>query len=113
MAKLKGFIALGVVVAAFYVAWNMIPPYFNNYQLQDALDDIARKNTYTTISDDDLKKIVVTKADTEDIKLKEDQVIVTRKVDGLGISVKYKVHVDMVVHPVDLEFTANSLNKRI
>jgi hypothetical protein len=40
-------------------------------------------------------------------------VIVTRKVDGLGISVKYKVHVDMVVHPVDLEFTANSLNKRI
>ena len=113
MAKLKGFIALGMVVAAFYVAWNMIPPYFNNYQLQDALDDIARKNTYTTISDDDLKKIVVTKADTEDIKLKEDQVIVTRKVDGLGISVKYKVHVDMVVHPVDLEFTANSLNKRI
>lgn len=113
MAKLKGFIALAVVVAAFYVAWNMIPPYFNNYQLQDALDDIARKNTYTTISDDDLKKIVVTKADTEDIKLKEDQVIVTRKVDGLGISVKYKVHVDMVVHPVDLEFTANSLNKRI
>jgi hypothetical protein len=113
MAKLKGFIALGMVAAAFYVAWNMIPPYFNNYQLQDALDDIARKNTYTTISDDDLKKIVVTKADTEDIKLKEDQVIVTRKVDGLGISVKYKVHVDMVVHPVDLEFTANSLNKRI
>ena len=57
--------------------------------------------------------MVVTKADTEDIKLKEDQVIVTRKGDGLGISVKYKIHVDMVVHPVDLEFTANSLNKRI
>ncbi len=113
MAKLKGFIAIGVVVAAFYVAWNVIPPYFNNYQFQDALDDIARKNTYTTISDDDLKKIVVTKADTEDIKLKEDQVTVTRRGDGLGISVKYKIHVDMVVHPVDLEFTANSLNKRI
>ena len=74
----------------FYVAWNVIPPYFNNYQFQDALDDIARKNSYTTATDDDIKKMVVTKADTEDIKLREDQVIVTRKGDGLGISVKYK-----------------------
>lgn len=113
MAKLKGFIAIGVVVAAFYVAWNVIPPYFNNYQLQDALDDIARKNSYTGLSDDEIKKTVVTKASTEDIKLREDQVIVTRTQDGLGISVKYQVHVDMVVHPVDLNFTANSLNKRI
>ncbi len=100
-------------MAAFYVAWNVIPPYFNNYQLQDALDDIARKNSYTGLSDDDIKKTVVTKASSEDIKLREDQVIVTRTQDGLGISVKYQVHVDMVVHPVDLNFTANSLNKRI
>ena len=113
MGKLKGFIAIGVVVAAFYVAWNVIPPYFNNYQLQDALDDIARKNSYTGLSDDEIKKTVVTKASTEDIKLREDQVIVTRTQDGLGISVKYQVQVDMVVHPVDLNFTANSLNKRI
>jgi Zn/Cd-binding protein ZinT len=113
MAKLKGFIALAVVVVAFYVAWNMIPPYFNNYQFQDALDDIARKNSYTTATDDDIKKMVVTKADLEDIKLREDQVTVTRKGDGLGISVKYQIHVDMAIHPVDLEFTANSLNKRI
>ena len=102
-----------IVVGSFYVAWNMIPPYFNNYQLQDALDDIARKNSYTTLTDDDIKKIVVTKAETENIKLKEDQVVITRTRDGLGISVKYRIHVDMIVHPVDLDFTANSLNKRI
>jgi len=113
MGKLKGLIALGVVFAGFYVAWNMIPPYFNNYQLQDALDDIARKNSYTTASDDDIKKIVVSKADAEDIKIKEDQVVVTRMRDGLGLTVKYRIHVDMVVHPVDLDFTANSINKRI
>jgi hypothetical protein len=100
-------------VGSFYVAWNMIPPYFNNYQFQDGLDDIARKDTYTSISEDDIKKQVITKADTEDIKLKEDQVQVTRTRDGVGISVKYRVHVEMVVHPVDIDFTANSLNKRI
>lgn len=113
MGKLKGLIGLFIIVASFYAAWNLIPPYFNNYQFQDALDDIARKNSYTTATDDDIKKIVVTKADMEDIKLKEDQVIVTRTRDGLGISVKYRIHVDMVAHPVDLDFTANSMNKRI
>jgi hypothetical protein len=113
MGKLKGLIGLFIIVGCFYTAWNLIPPYFNNYQLQDSLDDIARKNSYTSTSEDDIKKIVVIKAESEDIKLKEDQVFVTRTRDGLGISVKYRVHVDMVVHPVDIDFTANSLNKRI
>jgi hypothetical protein len=113
MGKLKGLIGIAFVAGFFYVAWNLIPPYFNNYQLQDELDDIARKNSYNQISEDDLRKVVVRKAATEDIQLREDQVVVTRTQDGLGISVKYRIHVEMMVHPVDLDFTANSLNKRI
>jgi uncharacterized protein DUF4845 len=113
MGKVKGLIGLLVIVAGFYVAWNMVPPYFNNYQLQDALDDIARKGSYTAQTDDDIKKAVIAKAETEDIKLKEDQIVVSRVRDMLGITVKYRIHVEMLVHPVDLDFTANSLNKRI
>jgi hypothetical protein len=113
VGKIKGLIGIMVVVGAFYVAWNLIPPYFNNYQFQDDLDDIARKNSYTGANDDDIKKSVIAKAETEDIKLKEDQIVITRVRDMLGISVKYRIHVDMVVHPMDLDFTANSLNKRI
>ena len=113
MGKVKGLIGILVVVIGFYVAWNMVPPYFNNYQLQDALDDIARKGSYTAQTDDDIKKAVIAKAETADIKLKEDQIVVSRVRDILGITVKYRVHVEMLVHPVDLDFTANSLNKRI
>jgi hypothetical protein len=113
MGKLKGLIGLVVIIGSFYTAWNLIPPYFNNYQLQDGLDDIARKNSYTSLSDDEIRKQVVTKAALEDIPLKEEQVTVSRNGPTLGISVKYRVHVDMVVHPMDLDFTANSLNKRI
>jgi hypothetical protein len=113
MGKLKALIALGVVVGCIYVAYNLVPPYFNNYQFQDALDDIARKNSYSTATDDEVKKMVVIKADSEDIKLKENQVVVTRTRDGIGITVNYRIHVDMIIHPVDLDFTANSMNKRI
>jgi uncharacterized protein DUF4845 len=113
MGKVKALIGLVVILGGFYVAWNMVPPYFNNYQFQDALDDIARKGSYTAQTDDDIKKAVIAKAETEDIKLREDQIVVSRVRDMLGITVKYRIHVDMVVHPVDLDFTANSLNKRI
>ena len=113
MAKIKGLIGLLVIVALFYTAWNMIPPYFNNYQFQDTLDDIARRYSYTQAGDDSLKEIVITKAQSNNIPLKADQITISRTGDGLAITVHYRVHVDMIVHPVDLDFVANSLNKRL
>ncbi len=113
MGKVKGFFGLAVIAIGFYVAWNMIPPYFHNYELQDDLDDIARKMSYLAKSDDDIKASVINKAKNSDIALKEDQVLVTRDGDGLSITVKYRVHVDMMVHPMDIDFAAKSFNKRI
>jgi hypothetical protein len=113
MGKIKGFLFLAVIAAGFYVAWNMIPPYFNNYQLQDDLDDIARRNSYTQTNEDGVRQIVINKARQNDVTLKPEQITVTRGPDGLGISVHYSVHLDMVVRPVDLDFTAVSINKRI
>ncbi len=113
MGKVKALIGLVVILGGFYVAWNMVPPYFNNYKLQDDLDDIARKSSYIAATDEDIKKNVIAKAEAADIKLKEDQIVVSRVRDMLAITVKYRIHVEMLVHPVDLDFTANSLNKRI
>jgi|SRR6266852_5977414 hypothetical protein len=113
MGKIKALVALLVIGGAIYVAWNMIPPYFNNYQFQDTLDDIARRYSYTQASDEGLKEIVITKAQSNNIALKPEQITVTRGGEGLGITVRYRVHVDLMVHPVDIDFVANSLNKRI
>ncbi len=114
MGKIKGLFGLLVVVAGFYVAWNMIPPYFHNYQLQDDLDDIARHSSYSAATEDDIKNIVIQTAKSDDdVMLKEDNVTVTRAGGNVGITVKYNIHVEMMVHPVDLQFTANSFNKRI
>jgi hypothetical protein len=113
MEKLRIAIFLGVVVACFYIGWNMVPPYFHNYQFQDDLDDMVRRYSYLPKTDDEIKQVVITKAQTMDIKLKEDQIKVSRDGDGLGIIVHYRFHVDMAVHPVDLDFTASSMNKRL
>ncbi len=113
MGKIKGLIGLLVIVGSIYVGINMIPPYFNNYQFQDTLDEVARRNSYTSVTDDGLKEIVIAKAQADNIVLKPDQITISHTPDGLGLTVKYRVHVDMIVHPVDIDFVANSINKRL
>jgi hypothetical protein len=113
MEKLKALIGILVIVGGFYYGWNMIPPYFHNAQFQDDLDDIARVATYNIRTDDELKQAVIKKAQARDILLKEDQISITRIASGIGISVKYRVHVDMIGHQADLDFTANTKNMNI
>ena len=111
--KARLAVFLLVVFSAIYVAWNMIPPYFHRSQFQDDLDDIVRRASYTSIGEDDIKKMVINKAQTEDIVLKEDQIAIARGGMGLTISVRYRVHVDLVVYQTDLDLTADSHNKMI
>jgi len=113
MEKLKALIGILVIVGGFYYGWNMIPPYFRNYQFQDDLDDVARVATYNVRSDEELKQAVIKKAQARDIVLKEDQISITRIATGIAISVKYRVHVEMIGHQTDLDFTANSKNMSI
>jgi len=114
MEKLKALIGILVIVGGFYYGWNMIPPYFHNAQFQDDLDDIVRVATYSTRTDDELKQAVIKRAQGRDIVLKEDQISITRLANnGVGISVKYRVHVDMIGHQADLDFIANSKNMNI
>lgn len=113
MGKLKALLALVILVGGIYVGYELIPPYFHRYEFQDDLDDIARLNSYSHKSDDEVRAIVIKRASDLNIPLKEDQIAITRSNDGLGISVRYRIHVDMVVYPVDLDFTANSINKRL
>jgi hypothetical protein len=113
MGKLKALILLLIVFGSIYAGWKLIPPYFHNYQFQDELDDIARRATYQAKTDDDLRQLIITKAASYDIPLRDDQIAIARQPDGVGITVHYRIHVDMLVHPVDLDFTTNSLNKRI
>src|SRR5260370_16750712 len=113
MEKLKVLIFLLVMAAGIYYGWNMIPPYFRNYQFQDDLDDIARMATYNIRTDDELKQAVIKKALARDIVLKEDQVTLTRFASGVAISVHYRLHVHMMVHPTHLAFTTISNNSTI
>lgn len=113
MKSIKALFGLFVVVAGFYVAWKVIPPYFNNYQFQDEIESQARLNTYTTKSEQEIRDIIIKKAREFDIPLTDQQVKVRRAGSELSISADYTIHVDLPVYPLDLHFTATSKNRML
>lgn len=111
MKTVRALIGLLVLVAAFYTAWQLIPPYFHNYQLEDVIKDEARMNTYTNKSEEDMRETVYKKAKDMDIPLTREQIKVRRDGQSIDIAVDYNVHLDFPGYPVDLQFHPTSRNK--
>ena len=111
MKALRAILGVVFIVAVIYGAWLLVPPYFNNYKLQDAITEEARMNTYTSKSEEDIRESLWRKAKDLDIPITRDQVNVRREGQSVAISIDYTVHLDLPVHPVDLEFHSSSKNK--
>jgi hypothetical protein len=112
LKQIKALVGLFVVIAAFYVAFKLMPPYYNQLQFQDALDNEARVQSYTTASEQVIRDAVLKKAKENDIPLTSpDQVVVQRTGRDVAITVDYVVHVDLPIYPLDLKFQAASKNK--
>lgn len=103
---------LGLVILAggVYVGYRLVPPYFNNYQFQDVVESEARMNTYGAVrrSDEELRATIVKKAAELDIPLRPEQVTIERNGTGYVITADYTIHVDLPLHPVDLNFHTSS-----
>lgn len=113
MARLKSLIGLLIVVAGVYVAWQIFPPYYNNFQFQDTIESEARLNSYNTKSEQEIKELIMKKARELEIPLASDQLTVRRSGNEVSISAEYSVHVDLPVYPLDLKFAPSSKNKKI
>jgi len=113
MKTIKAIIGLGIVVAGFYVAWNLLPPYFNNFQFQDAIESEARLGAYSDKSEDAIQEAVYKKAQELELPLRREQIKVQRAPGEVRITAAYTVHVDLPYYPMDLRFTPSSKNARI
>ncbi len=113
MKRLRALLGLLLIVGAFYVAYKLIPPYFNNYQFQDAIETEARENTFSGYpkTEEDIRTRVFKKAQELDVPLRPEQIQISKDATGYVISADYTVHVDMPVFPMDLQFHASSRKK--
>jgi len=99
MATLKLVLGFGVIVAMIMAGIKVVPPCFANYQFEDSLKEEALQSTYTSRSEEDIRKTVLKHAREYDIPLQPQQVKVSR-VGGFGtgtlnIEAEYSVPVDL------------------
>jgi hypothetical protein len=114
MKQLKALLGLGVVVLAFYMAWVLIPPYYNNYSFQDEIENEARTAVYSQqMTEDDVKNALAKKAKELDIPLSADDIHVEKAGSDISIWAEYTISVSTPVRSIDLKFSPATKNKRI
>ncbi len=114
MKNLRALFAIFVVFAVIYVCYKVVPVYFTYYQFQDVVEDEARMQSYTPKSENDMRDTVYHKAQQMELPLTSpEQIIVQRNGATVTISTEYTVHVDIPIHPFDLNFKVATKNKAI
>jgi len=117
MTTIKMFVGLFAIAAAVFVGAKVIPPYFGNYQFQDAIKNEATLDTYTSKNENDIRTAVFRKAQDLEIPITEEQIHVQRSgMQGSGLIIiraPYVVHVDLPGYPMDLHFDASTENRGV
>ena len=117
MGTFKAFLGIFVIVGGLYVGIKVIPPYFSNYQFQDAIKDEATRDSYASKSESDIQDAIFKKAQDFDIPIKKEGIHVERQGNQFSgtviIRASYVVHVDLPFYPLDLNFDASTQNKGV
>jgi len=114
MKLLRGTIAIFILIAGLYVGYKVVPLYFNYYQFQDAMEEEARIQSYTSKSESDMRETMWKKAQQLELPLASPEAIKVERNGGtVSISTEYTVHIDLPVHPFDMKFAPNSKNKQM
>jgi len=117
MGTLKLVLIFGALAIGVYVGAQVLPPYFANYQFQDAIDTETKLATYSNRSEDTIRDTVFKHAQDLEIPVTKDQIQVQRNgspsTGSLYIGCEYVVHVDLPGYPMDLTFHPESKNKGV
>ena len=82
MATLKLVFAVAIFGLVILVGIKVIPPYFSNYEFQDAIKTEALQSTYSSRSEEDIRTAIIKQAHSYDIELTAKQVHVARSGTG-------------------------------
>ncbi len=116
----RGFISFSVLfallflAALIFLAVRLSPPYLSNYRLQDAVENLAGRATYSQqMSESEIHREVIARARAFGIQLENRQVAVRKTRGSVDIAVQYEVQVDLGVRQVVLRFEPSAGNRNI
>ena len=114
-AKLNLIITLAVMAAMVFGAVRVVPVYFANYQMQDALNSESRfaLTGYPKRSEEDIRDDIMKKAQDLGIPAKREDIQVSLGNGKVDISLDYSVPIDLVVYQWTPQFHPHADNHTI
>lgn len=117
MGTIKMFLGVAVIVASVFVGAKLVPPYFANYEFEDAIKNEATLDAYSPKTEDDIRTIVFHKAQELEIPIAQETIEVHRqgRIGAAWITIRapYIVHVDLPGYPLDLHFEPETENRGV
>lgn len=111
--RLKGILIVVIIVLAIYTAWKVVPPYVNDYQLADKMQEQSRYAMVNHYTEEQIRDNIYKVMVDLDIPGKKEDVKVVANGNVVKISLDYTVPVDVLVYHTDLHFTPNSETKSL
>ncbi|MFI5126591.1 MAG: DUF4845 domain-containing protein [Candidatus Acidiferrales bacterium] len=109
-ARIKTLLVLIILGSAIFCAVKIVPPYFDNYQLQDSIRQEAAFASATRKQDDDIRADVEKKVKQLGIPAESKDIQVSDDAGNVKISVDYTVPVDLAVYQLQLHFHPQANN---
>jgi hypothetical protein len=117
MGTAKLVVGIFAIVAVVYLCAELIPPFFANYEFEDAIKTEAQMSTYSTKTEEAIRETIFKKAQELEIPVAKEQIKVQRTgVQNAGsvlIEAQYTVHVDLPAYPLDLHFDPSTKNRSV
>lgn len=110
---MKAIVYFGLLIAAIFIAFKLVPAYVAEYQLKDKMTEQARFAIVNRYTEDQIKDSIFRTIQDLDIPAKREDVKVETTNQGLAISVSYKVPVDFLLYKTDLDFTPSAEGRDI
>jgi hypothetical protein len=114
-AKLNLFLTLVVLAAMGISAVKIVPPYVNNYELQDSMRTEAEfaESGYPKKTPDDVRQDVLKKAQDLGIPAGPQDIQLDMANGNVSISLDYSIPVDLYVYQLTLQFHPHADNHTI
>jgi hypothetical protein len=112
-SKIKGLLALIILVGMVYCGWRIVPPFLNNYQLEDAMKTEARFALAQRKTEDDIRDDIFYKVKDLGIPARRENIVIDNVDGALRISLDYNVPVDLPGYQFNLHFHPQGDNRSI
>lgn len=111
--RLKAILYTAIFVAFIFVSIKIVPPYVNEYQLGDKMQEQARFAVVNRWTDEQIRTNIYKEIEDLGIPAKKEDIKVTATMQAVAISVDYTVPVDLIVYQLNLHFTPSTENKSL